>query len=73
MNELTQPDPGSGLTGLPEYEDKSQLAQRLGVSTRTINAMMNRGLPYLKLTAKLTRFPRSAVNQWLASRCINKS
>jgi excisionase family DNA binding protein len=49
----------------PEYETRQELAARLGVSTRTIDNLMTRGLPYLALTGKLRRFPRVTVDAWL--------
>jgi excisionase family DNA binding protein len=57
----------------PEYESKQQLASRLGVSTRTIDNLMVQGLPYLKLTGKLVRFPRPAVNDWLGRQQIRRA
>lgn len=57
----------------PEYENKRQLAARLGVSVRTIDNLLKRGLPHLKLTRKLTRFPRVAVNEWLAERQVRRA
>ena len=56
-----------------EYEDKRQLAARLGVSVRTIDNLLVRGLPHLKLTRKLTRFPRAAVDAWLAERQVRRA
>jgi excisionase family DNA binding protein len=56
----------------PEYENKRELAARLGVSVRTIDNLLNRGLPHIKLTRKLTRFPRSAVDQWLKEREVRR-
>jgi len=58
---------------VPEYEDKKQLANRLGVSVRTIDNLLLRGLPHLKLTRKLTRFPRAAVDAWLAERQVRRA
>jgi excisionase family DNA binding protein len=55
-----------------EYETKRQLAARLGVSVRTIDNLLTRGLPHLKLTRKLTRFPRAVVDQWLTERQIRR-
>jgi excisionase family DNA binding protein len=49
------------------------LAARLGVSVRTIDNLLTRGLPHLKLTCKLTRFPRAAVDEWLAERQVRRS
>lgn len=57
----------------PEYENKRQLAARLGVSVRTIDNLLARGLPHVKLTRKLTRFPRVAVDEWLAERQVRRS
>lgn len=56
-----------------EYETKRQLAHRLGVSIRTIDNLLVNGLPHLKLTRKLTRFPRAVVDQWLSERQIRRS
>jgi excisionase family DNA binding protein len=55
-----------------EYESKKQLAARLGVSTRTIDNLMTRGLPYLALTGKLRRFPRSIVDAWLRQQEVRR-
>jgi excisionase family DNA binding protein len=56
----------------PEYETKRQLAARLGVSVRTIDNLLARGMPHVKLTRKLTRFPRVAVNDWIAEREVRR-
>lgn len=56
-----------------EYENKRQLAVRLGVSVRTIDNLLMRGLPHLKLTRKLVRFPRAAVDEWLAGRQVRRA
>jgi excisionase family DNA binding protein len=58
---------------VPEYESKQQLAARLGVSTRTIDNLMTRGLPYLALTGKLRRFPRSTVDAWLRQQEVRRA
>jgi excisionase family DNA binding protein len=50
-----------------DYETKEQLADRLGVSSRTIDNLIVRGLPHIKITRKLVRFPRAAVNAWLTT------
>ena len=57
----------------PEYENKKQLAARLGVSVRTIDNLLARGLPHIKLTRKLIRFPRAAVDEWLAERQVSRA
>jgi excisionase family DNA binding protein len=51
----------------PDYETKAQVARRLNVSRRTIdNLMRQRRLPFIKLTSKLVRFPKSDVDAFLA-------
>ncbi len=55
-----------------DYESKKELAARLGVSIRTIDNLLTRGLPHIKLTRKLTRFPRVAVDEWLAERQVRR-
>ena len=67
------PETGAGQPPAPEYENKRQLAARLGVSIRTIDNLLTRGLPHLKLTRKLTRFPRAVVDAWLAERQIRRA
>jgi excisionase family DNA binding protein len=67
------PATGPGQTIEPEYETKQELATRLGVSTRTINALMEQGLPYRRFTGKLLRFHRVSVDRWLASREIRRA
>lgn len=73
QNEKVQPAPGAGQPPAPEYENKRQLAARLGVSVRTIDNLLVRGLPHLKLTRKLVRFPRAAVDEWLAERQVRRA
>jgi phage terminase Nu1 subunit (DNA packaging protein) len=73
MKDNLQPAPGAGLPQVPEYENKRQLAARLVVSVRTVDNLLVRGLPHIKLTRKLTRFPRAVVDQWLAERQIRRS
>jgi len=74
MNENDSQKPAAevGQTKEPEYETKRQLAARLGVSVRTIDNLLARGLPHVKLTRKLTRFPRVPVNEWLADRQVRR-
>ncbi len=70
--ETVQHAAGADLNQLPEFETKRQLAARLGVSTRTIDNLLVRGLPHLKLTRKLTRFPRAAVDEWLHQKEVRR-
>lgn len=66
------PDAAISQPPVRDYENKRQLAARLGVSVRTIDNLLTRGLPHIKLTRKLTRFPRAAVDQWLAERQVRR-
>ncbi len=51
----------------PDLLDDPQLAAYIGVEERTLRDWRNsRGLPYIKLTAKVIRYRRSDVNAWLA-------
>jgi len=60
------PEPNK-FTAPPDYETKSQVARRLSVSKRTIdNLMKQRRLPFIKLTTKIVRFPKSEVDAFLA-------
>lgn len=54
------------IASLPDYETKSQVARRLNVSRRTIdNLMRQRRLPFIKLTSKIVRFPKTEVDAYL--------
>ena len=67
------PDTGAGQVTSPEFENKQQLAARLVVSVRTIDNLLTRGLPYVRLSRKLIRFPRAAVDEWLAERQVRRA
>jgi excisionase family DNA binding protein len=56
----------------PEYDTRKQLARRISCSTRTIDHLLLRGLPYIKLTGKLVRFPRREVDEWLAAQTVRR-
>jgi excisionase family DNA binding protein len=64
---------GAGQTPAPDYENKRQLAVRLGVSIRTVDNLLVRGLPHIKLSQRLIRFPRAAVDEWLAERQVRRA
>ncbi len=51
------------------YIDKKALATRLGLSRRTIDNWMQRGLPHLKLGARRVRFDLRDVEPWLQRQC----
>jgi excisionase family DNA binding protein len=73
MSTNQNPETGAGQARQPDYENKRQLAARLGVSVRTIDNLLTRGLPHLRLTRKLIRFPRAAVDEWLAERQVRRA
>src|SRR5260370_18963055 len=56
MGTNQNPETGAGQALQPDYENKKQLAPRLGVSVLTIDNLLTLGLPHLKLTSKLIRF-----------------
>jgi len=64
---------GTGHANPKDYETKKELAARLGVSVRTIDNLLTHGLPHIKLTRKLTRFPRVAVDGWLGERQVRRA
>jgi excisionase family DNA binding protein len=51
----------------PDYETKSQVARRLGVSERTIEAMVHdKRIPYVRFTSRILRFPKAEVDAYIA-------
>ena len=57
----------------PEYESKLQLAARLGVSPRTIDNLMTRGLPRLFSTNSRREAERDqSTGQWSGSLAVRK-
>ena len=56
----------------PDYETRKQLAKRLNCSTRTVDNLQTIGLPYIKLTEKLVRFPRREVDVWLRQQVVKR-
>jgi predicted DNA-binding transcriptional regulator AlpA len=73
MNENNLPAREPEPPKVRDYENKRQLAARLGISVRTVDNLMLRGLPHIKLTRKLTRFPRGPVDEWLAERQVRRA
>lgn len=56
----------------PDFLTKTQVAELIGVSTRTIDNLMRRGqLPYLKLSERLVRFPRTDLKIRLQGLIVN--
>lgn len=50
-----------------EILTKSDVARICQISKRSVNNLMNRGLPYVKLAGKLVRFRRCDVEAYLNS------
>lgn len=72
INESSDIGVAAGHSNAKDYESKRELAARLGVSVRTIDNLLKRGLPYIRLTRKLIRFPRVATDQWLFERRVGR-
>lgn len=66
-NADSEPTPTTSPALPPDaYLTKQQLARRLNVSPRTVdNLMARRALPFVRLSAKLIRFPVAAVEAYL--------
>jgi excisionase family DNA binding protein len=64
MPEIENPATGSAAEIEPELLTKAEAAQLLGVSIRSIDNMMRqKRISYVKLTAKMVRFPRREILQ----------
>jgi excisionase family DNA binding protein len=64
MPEIENPATGSAAEIEPELLTKAEAAQLLGVSIRSIDNMMRqRRISFVKLTAKMVRFPRREILQ----------
>ena len=59
--------------GLPRMHcphiDKDALARHLGLSRRTIDNWLQRGMPHLKLGARRVRFDLRKIEAWLHREC----
>jgi excisionase family DNA binding protein len=63
-NNIDQAAPGSAAQTEPELLSKTEVAQLLGVSTRTVDNLMRQNrISYVKLTPKMVRFPRREILQ----------
>ena len=57
-------------TQLPRYLNKCDVAELLGVTVRTVDNLMTRGLlPYLKIGGKCVRFRLDDIEKHLDSTC----
>lgn len=72
MNEQTS-SPSVAQPPIRDYENKKQFAERLGVSLRTVDNLLAKGLPHVKLTRKLIRIPRAAADEWMAERLVRRA
>lgn len=63
-NTTNQTAPGPAAQIEPELLTKAEAAQLLGVSIRSVDNMMRqRRISFVKLTAKMVRFPRREILQ----------
>jgi excisionase family DNA binding protein len=58
---------------LRDYETKKQFSERLSVSLRTVDNLLARGMPHVKLTRKLVRIPRMAADEWISQRLVRRA
>jgi excisionase family DNA binding protein len=66
-NDSGLPAISTGEATSPDYETKAQVARRLAVSERTIEAMVaDRRIPYIRFTSKILRFPKRDVDAYIA-------
>ena len=64
MTEIAKTAPGPAAETEPELLTKAEAAHLLGVSTRTVdNLMRQRRISFVKITAKIVRFPRREILQ----------
>ena len=64
MTEIAKTAPSSAAEIEPELLTKPEAARLLAVSTRTLDNMMRQHrISYVKLTAKMVRFPRREILQ----------
>lgn len=62
------PAPESSAPTSP-YIDKDALARHLGLSRRTIDNWLQRGMPHLKRGARRVRFDLREIEAWLHREC----
>ncbi len=51
------------------YIDKQALAHRMGITRRTVDNWLQRGLPHLKLGSRRVRFDLREVDDWFRAHC----
>jgi predicted DNA-binding transcriptional regulator AlpA len=68
-NILHEPDasPGqSALAQVPRYGSKRDVAAMLQMSVRTVDNLVAKGAPCLRISSRRLRFDMAEVRQWLA-------
>jgi predicted DNA-binding transcriptional regulator AlpA len=48
---------------------KREIAQFIGQTSRSVENLMKRGMPHLKLSPRATRFRLTDIQQWLNEHC----
>jgi len=72
MKNQQPPDPSTTVNA-PEFLTKTQLAQLLGVSKRTVDSLLAANqLPAIFLSRRLIRFPRQAVIDAMNARAVGR-
>jgi len=54
---------------LEALQTKIDIAEFIKQTPRSVEKMMSRGLPYIRLSARATRFRISDVQKWLTENC----
>lgn len=73
MQDASIPLPAVGGQNPPAeiFDDKTAAAFIGGIEPRTVRSFrMSRGLPYVKLSAKVVRIRRADLEKWMASRRV---
>lgn len=73
MNENNPVETTVAVSPIRDYENKKQFAERLGISLRTVDNLLAKGMPHVKLTRKLIRIPRGAADEWLSERLVRRA
>ncbi len=55
------------LAGIPRFGDKTDVAKLIGMSKRTVDSLMARGLPHLALSKRRVKFDLQEVREWLVT------
>ena len=67
------PNPLNPAAQAPEFLNKAQVAQLLGVSKRTVDSLLAANqLPAVRFSKRLIRFPRQAIIDTMNARAVGR-